>query len=195
MKRIFLVDFENVHTAGLKGIKTLTENDDVILFYSDKDEDAIAFIIELRDDIQYAKIVKNGQNALDFQLSSYLGFIIHKAVCENTLADTHFIIISKDSGYDCVISFWKKTPFVKHLKISPNITRTENIQTALMPTEPKADIATKSITLHQQKINEIMKKVKTLNDFHSALVKEFGTPQGGTLYKENKVKFKEKYNL
>jgi hypothetical protein len=40
-----------------------------------------------------------------------------------------------------------------------------------------------------------MKKVKTLNDFHIALVKEFGMSKGGMLYKENKVKFKEKYNL
>jgi hypothetical protein len=202
-KRIFLVDFENVHISGLRGIKMLSERDEIILLYSDKGEDSISVIKELREDIQYAKIVKNGQNALDFQLSSYLGFIINKAVCEETLADTQFFIISKDSGYDCVIGFWTKTVFVKHLNINPNISRAENIQKALTPTETNSSVAVKSVVevkpvaavkpiiAQQEKINEIMKRVKALNEFHSALVKEFGMPQGGALYKENKEKFKE----
>jgi hypothetical protein len=138
MKRIFLVDFENVHTGGLKDTKMLTEEDEIILFYSDSDEDSISFIRELRDDIQYAKIVKNGQNALDFQLSSYLGSIVQKAVYDGVLSDTQFVIISKDSGYDCVADFWMKSPFIKHLKISPNITRSENIQAFLTPIKSKS---------------------------------------------------------
>ncbi|MDR1070029.1 MAG: iron ABC transporter substrate-binding protein, partial [Gracilibacteraceae bacterium] len=73
LKRIFLVDFENVHIGGLKGIKSQSEQDDIVLFYSDNDADTIATIHELCDNIKYAKIVRNGPNALDFQLSSYLG--------------------------------------------------------------------------------------------------------------------------
>jgi hypothetical protein len=137
MKHIFLVDFENVHTGGLKGTKLLSEDDVLIIFYSENDTDSIDFIRELRDDIQYAKIVKNGQNALDFQLSSYLGFIIHKANCDGVLDSTQFIVISKDSGFDCVAGFWKNTPFVRHLKIKPNIIRSENIKAVLSPTKIK----------------------------------------------------------
>jgi hypothetical protein len=181
MKHIFLVDFENVHTGGLKGTKLLSEDDELIIFYSENDTDSIDFIRELRDDIQYAKIVKNGQNALDFQLSSYLGFIVHKALCDELLDNTQFVIVSKDSGFDCVAGFWKNTPFVKHLKIKPNIIRVENIQMAL--------------TTDKASIEDIINTSATLNDFHSALVKAYGMPVGDTIYKENKAKFKEIHNL
>ncbi|MDR0943747.1 MAG: hypothetical protein LBM41_04355 [Ruminococcus sp.] len=181
MKHIFLVDFENVHTGGLKGTKLLSDDDELIIFYSENDTDSIDFIRELRDDIQYAKIVKNGQNALDFQLSSYLGFIVHKAVCDDILENTQFVIVSKDSGFDCVAGFWKNTPFVRHLKINPDIIRADNIQAAL--------------TTDKTNIDEIIKTSETLNDFHSTVVKKYGMPLGGTIYNENKAKFKEIHNL
>jgi hypothetical protein len=146
MKHIFLVDFENVHIGGLKGTKLLSEDDELIIFYSENDTDSIDFIRELRDDIQYAKIVKNGQNALDFQLSSYLGFNIHKVVCDENLDNTQFVIVSKDTGFDCVAKFWNNSPFIKHLKIKPNIIRAENLQAVLKPpkTKPTSENAKKT---------------------------------------------------
>ena len=35
LKRLFLVDFENVKTDGLKDIKGVSENDSMIIFYSE----------------------------------------------------------------------------------------------------------------------------------------------------------------
>jgi hypothetical protein len=145
MKHIFLVDFENVHINGLKGIKSLTKDDEIVIFFSENGNETIEVIRELRDNIQYAKIVKNTQNALDFQLSSYLGYVVHKVECDKTLDDTQFVIVSKDTGFDCVIGFWKSTPFVKHLKINPNVVRVDTIKTALSPTKvkPTTDSTTK----------------------------------------------------
>jgi hypothetical protein len=177
MKHIFLVDFENVHIGGLKGIKSLTKDDEIVIFFSENGNDTIEIIKELRDDIPYAQIVKNSQNALDFQLSSYLGYIIHRAKCEGFLDNTQFVIVSKDNGFDCVAKFWNDSPFVKHLKIYPNIIRAENIQGALT-----ADKAT---------IEDIIGTSATLNDFHSAVVKKYGMPLGGTIYNDNKAKVKE----
>ncbi|MDR0933460.1 MAG: hypothetical protein LBM70_10660, partial [Victivallales bacterium] len=137
------------------------------------------------NEIQCAKIVKKRQNALDFQLSSYLGFLIHKAVCDQKLADTQFFIVSKDTGYDYVESFWEETPFVKNLKITPDITRVENIQKALTPPKPKTSAE------QQKKIDAVMKEETTPQGFNNALVKEFGSEQAGEFYKANKAKFKE----
>ena len=39
-------------------------------------------------------------NALDFQLSSYFGYLI------GTNVDNSFIIYSNDTGFDPVIDFW-----------------------------------------------------------------------------------------
>ena len=43
-----------------------------------------------------------GKNGLDFQLVSYLGYLLKSA------GKTEYIIISNDMGYDCVIHFWKE---------------------------------------------------------------------------------------
>ena len=32
--KIFLIDFENVHSDGLNGVDLLSENDEVVIFYS-----------------------------------------------------------------------------------------------------------------------------------------------------------------
>ena len=34
----FLIDLENVHSAGLRGSELLTEEDTIVLFYSDSNE-------------------------------------------------------------------------------------------------------------------------------------------------------------
>jgi hypothetical protein len=198
VKRIFLVDFENVHTGGLKGIKALSEQDDIFLFYSGDHNDSIALLRELRDDIRYAKIVKNGHNALDFQLSSFLGFTIKEAASEDKLANTELYIISKDSGYDAVVDFWTKTPFARYLGVNPSIARADNIHLALHPTEAKlpsdckqVTVVTRPIDKRQLRLDELIKSTQTYKDFHSALVKEFGMPDGSVLYKDNKKRFKE----
>ena len=43
-----------------------------------------------------------GNNALDFQLCTDLGYRVHD------IGDGEFIIVSNDTGYDAVVRFWKK---------------------------------------------------------------------------------------
>ena len=45
-----------------------------------------------------------GKNALDFQLATLLGYVIGS----NTEKDDEFIIVSKDTGFDAVVEFWKQ---------------------------------------------------------------------------------------
>ena len=105
-KKYYLVDYENVHKTGLYGIDELEKNDKVIIFYS-QHADKLPFslhsqIIETKADITYFEVDTVGKNALDFQLASYIGYIIGKhpkCIC---------YIISKDSGYENVCNFWRK---------------------------------------------------------------------------------------
>ena len=78
--RIFFVDFENVKISGLDGLLELNSTDEVFIFYSDK-ADGITFDVhknlnETKAKINLQKVEVGSKNALDFQLSSYLGFII-----------------------------------------------------------------------------------------------------------------------
>ena len=78
--RVFLVDYENVKTQGLNGISKLTESDTVCIFYSEN-ADNMTFglhrrLMETKANVQYQKVEVGYKNALDFQLSSYLGYVI-----------------------------------------------------------------------------------------------------------------------
>ena len=104
--KIFLVDFENVKSKGLTGIESLEENDKVIIFYSEN-SDTIRFemhrkVRESTADIQYLKVDVGGKNALDFHLSTLLGYLVSKNLY------THIFIISNDKGFDFLHDFWSR---------------------------------------------------------------------------------------
>lgn len=85
--KIYLVDFENVKSKGLQGIDNLTETDTVIIFYSEN-SDTINFemhqkVLTSKADIEYFKVNVGGKNALDFQLSTLLGYLVAKDTYTN----------------------------------------------------------------------------------------------------------------
>ncbi len=102
--KIYLVDFENVKSKGLEGIDKLTETDSVIIFFSEN-SDTLSFemhqkVLSSKADIEYFKVSVGGKNALDFQLSTLLGFMVAKEIY------THIFVISNDKGFDFLHSFW-----------------------------------------------------------------------------------------
>ncbi len=101
---IFLIDYENVRTAAFNGLEDLTEEDRVIIFYT-SNSDNLTFalmqrLIKAKAEINYLKVSCGGKNSLDFQLCSYLGFLI------GTNRDTRFCIISRDKGFSTMLSLW-----------------------------------------------------------------------------------------
>lgn len=120
-KTYYLVDYENVHKKGLYGIDELEKTDNVIIFYS-PNADKLPFslhsqIIETKAKITCFEVDTVGKNALDFQLSSYIGYIVgkhSKCMC---------YIISKDSGYENVCNFWRK--YGKKICLIPDISQSK----------------------------------------------------------------------
>lgn len=68
--------------------------------------EAVSFIT--RKNAKYKSIcVKNGtKDALDFQLSSVLGYMI--SIKKNA---AKYYIVSNDKGFDCLCTFWSKSKF------------------------------------------------------------------------------------
>ncbi|MDR0963995.1 MAG: hypothetical protein LBM60_05215 [Clostridium sp.] len=194
LKHIILVDYENVHTSGLKGIIQATSRDEIVIFYSDSHEKSIAFIRELCRDIQFAKIAKGGQNALDFQLSSYLGYRIHKAACKEELSGTEFMIISKDTGFDSVVKFWMSSPIIKQMGAQTAVVRAGSIEKAFAASQTAPFLRGLS-EAEQQKINEIMEKEASLSNFHMELCKEYGSERGRAFYYHSKGQFKKLHHV
>lgn len=124
--KTYLVDFENVKSKGLVGIDKLTADDNVIIFYSEN-SDTISFemhclVMKAKANVEYMKVRVGGKNALDFQLSTLLGYIVAKG------NNTHVFVISGDKGFDKLHDFWENTfPDSPECKVF----RTVNISSAL----------------------------------------------------------------
>lgn len=109
----YLVDFENVHSEGLKGVDNLDENDRVYLFYS-PNADSITFethfrLMRSKAQIEMFEAKRTGKNAIDFHLSSFLGYLLAKDETET------YFVVSKDNGYQYSFDFWRA--YFKEMKL------------------------------------------------------------------------------
>lgn len=112
----FLIDYENESERMLEGISivSLTENDEIIIFYSKR---VGRISMEMHQRLEkipakktYIKVETNSSNALDFQLVTYLGACIHNKPTRE------YYIISRDTDFDCVCKFWANyNVFVKRI--------------------------------------------------------------------------------
>lgn len=126
----YLVDLENTGLAGLSGLEELSAKDKVIVFYGTR-TGSIAFdkhveLTKAKADVTYTKTERVAKNYLDFQLVTYLGYLIGSG------QERVYYIISKDKGYDSCIEFWRKT----NKQIA--ITRCESLQKQKAVTQPTA---------------------------------------------------------
>ncbi|MCR5596556.1 MAG: hypothetical protein K6G19_00110 [Lachnospiraceae bacterium] len=119
----YLIDFENVNADYIRDFLDGytkydeygcpedpkyccdSEKDILVIFYSEHCPsiplDLVESLFEKGLMIRCKMATVGTKNALDFQLSSYLGFLIGS----NTRAEKYFII-SNDKGYDCLCDYW-----------------------------------------------------------------------------------------
>lgn len=110
IKSCYFIDYENVMSNGFKGIEALKKKDIVCIFYSNKANKMtmqdVAKIAKCKSKIYTFKVDIGYKNALDFQMISFLGFIIAKHQEKNI--QIPYYIISNDRGFNSTIEFWKK---------------------------------------------------------------------------------------
>ena len=120
---VYLVDFENVSSAGISGIQKLTKEDKVYIFYtvnaSNMSFAAHLNLLSSPAEVVYYNVASGGKNALDFQLASFLGYLI----CQGK--EKKFCIISNDRGFEYVKAFWERNGAAADISIfgAPSINR------------------------------------------------------------------------
>lgn len=216
----YFIDYENVHADGFTGAENLGENDVICVMYTEQSK---AFSLELVEKIarQSAKLESykagtGAKNSLDFQLASYLGYMIAK--CEGR--DDCFYIVSKDTGFNHLVDFWaernvtvKRVPnFMDEEKDTKVVVAAESVEE-----EPKAKAKAKTKTKGKSKVSdsnkatkeelmqylteeeysdkilEIFNSYKTRVAINNGLSKEFRDSQkSSAIYKKLKVLLKEK---
>ena len=99
---IFLVDFENTHASGFEGYHYLTDQDTLVVYYSDENSALQKGVVEdLKEKavhVRMVKLLKQHSNALDMYIASTTGMFLDtgEKIC----------IVSKDKGYAAVRDFW-----------------------------------------------------------------------------------------
>lgn len=109
-RRIYLIDYENVHDDGLDGFGLLTEMDTVYFFYSMQIKnipfDRHVEMMTSKAGVEFIKTGKTAKNYLDFQLTTYLGYLLGKG------EQGEIFIISKDHGFDSTVDFWLERGYI-----------------------------------------------------------------------------------
>lgn len=103
----FLIDFENVKEDGIVCSDKLTECDHIHIF-STENTPKITFntLARLNDADLNIHVVPCGKQSLDMHLVSYLGYLT--GLNNISQKNYKYIIVSKDSDYDNIISFFKQ---------------------------------------------------------------------------------------
>ena len=174
-----MIDYENVKLAGLKGIENLQEDDVVFLFYS---ENANTLTFSMHRKINSCKAqfnlteVKTGKaNALDFQLVTYLGYLIAMAPKNN------YFIVSQDKDRGLAVSLVSDLAGRDESKVEDQLTKDVR---NLVNDRATAD-----------KVTRIILKYKTKQGINNALVREFPSQdnkKASELYKAIKPLLKDK---
>ena len=183
---IYLVDFENVKSDGLNGINNLTSKDKVYIFYS-VNADKITFslhkkMVESEAKINFIKAEVGSKNSLDFQLVTYLGYLIN----ENKSED--FVLISNDNGYNSVVTFWQKKNYKVNLASDLSGTNMKQKKNSLL----KQVMETVEDKKEAELLTDYILKYKTKMGLNNAIVKVYGTTKGGKLYNQIKPLIQDK---
>lgn len=106
IQMLFLIDFENVGNAGMKGYDLLDSRDHVIIFYSDATRNIERRVVEAISScgciFEVCKLCQSGKNALDFYIVSRLGELIGGGF------EGVAVIVSRDGGFRAVQDYWEK---------------------------------------------------------------------------------------
>ena len=171
---IYLIDFENVSNGGFNGIETVDGKDTIILFYSEQRSTMSVTVHrrleETRAKKEYIAVKTGGKNALDFQLVTWLGWLI----AQNSEQD--YCIVSNDTGFDAAIDFWQKRQIHVSRSVDLNGVQIKAVRNRIQELLPqyKEDSG---------KILDTINKYKTKQGINNALVKMYGSEKAGVIYK------------
>ena len=102
----YMIDSENIGITWIPYLKeNIKKSDRVFLFYTDKSPsipcNELKTLASFISQIQTIYCHNETANALDFQLCSYLGYLIRGG------SKSFYCILTNDKGFDAAVSFWK----------------------------------------------------------------------------------------
>ncbi len=209
MNKTYLIDSENVGDCWIQLLGTVAPEDDILVFYTQKSPHmSYKNVILLKESAREPSFIEccEGNNALDFQLCTELGF----RICEDAARD--YIIVSNDNGFEAMVKYWRQRKVsVRRIQGKACAFETEPIRTesesaseepqppvaSPEPAEPamNAPEAAKPLT---PVIPDLAKEIlyivgkSSLQDLHEALQQLYETKEAQSIY--NAFKSDASYN-
>ncbi|MEE1411380.1 MAG: PIN domain-containing protein [Bulleidia sp.] len=194
--KLYMVDQENVGGSGIRGMSSLHSEDRVIIFCNHIMK-SVPFathieIVNCKAQVEYKVIERCGPNYLDFQLVTYLGYLI---------AQTHYeeiIIVSKDKGYEAVVDFWRDKGLKIHRQSNIKVEESRPKQKQSIP--GKADTKALKALLKEKvkltpaeykKVYAVFQESSEKMEFHEKLCHELGQDNGDKVYKALRQAFSQ----
>ena len=204
--KYFFIDYENIKQDALKGIERLSDEDKVIVFYSEYAQTmTIPMHLQInnsRAEFSFKEVQVGHKNDLDFQLATELGCLVGSGIGDE------YYIVSYDKGYQSVCRYWQeKDVCVKRIeslgegcpKKKPAPKKHREVPGAepaavQKPADKKANKKTqknqkKKDTLlsmvkelipdhgDAKRVADILRENTTKQDVNNALMKEFPSPE------------------
>lgn len=184
--KLYMVDQENVGGSGIHGMSSLHSEDKVIIFCNHIMK-SVPFathieIVNSKAQVEYKVIERCGPNYLDFQLVTYLGYLI---------AQTHYeeiVIVSKDKGYEAVVDFWRdkglrihRQSNIKEEESKPKQSKAVKPDTKVLKALLKDKV--KLTPAEYKKVYAVFQESSEKMEFHERLCRELGQDNGDKVYK------------
>lgn len=190
MKTHFFVDSENVGDNWITLLHTAASEDDILVFYTSKSPNMnYKNLITLKQSEKEVTFIEcySGNNALDFQLSTELGYRVKDR------GQDEFVILANDTGYDAVVKYWNDRGYsVKRInaKAIAALATPHMEEAKVVPSEGN-ETSANIIEDDAKEILVIIGKAN-LQLLHEALRQLYGTKKGRSIY--NAFKMDTAYN-
>lgn len=192
MSTYYLVDFENLHEDGLDITSGANASDYIYVFFTSNSPKISLDALANQKAMLKILHVPAGKQSLDMSLSSFLGSLVQNR-------ENKYVIVSDDTGYDCVISFWKSLGYNNISRIgskkvsspqSPNEKTVLNNRIAAILSEAKVD--TSIINYISSLVVKNFEVKSGKQNIYLAIIKKYGQKDGLRYYNLIKKEIKSK---
>ena len=207
IKTYYLIDYENVGSEGFKGCEKLRETDIINLFYTDNSR---KIDLDIINDHGESKLITHkvptGNQSADMHLGSYLGYLIGKE-CTGQDEEYKIVVISKDTGFDHIIEFWKTEKQLNEQSEKQSVKQSEN-QNTKKPKQKIIDMKAGTKKLQQELVlvldkagmpKEVVNYVSTTveknaedknrkQQIYRSIISKYGQTKGLNIYNHIKKK-------
>ena len=192
MRKIYFIDSENVGDNWISLLAAITAEDELLVFYTQKSPHMnYKNVILLKQSDAKIDFIEccEGNNALDFQLCTELGYRMKE------ISDEEFVIVSNDTGFDAVVKYWtQRNKAIR--RISGKACSSASAETTV--SEEVSNVSAKETETANNGIDDSAKEILyivgkgNLQYLHEALKQLYGDKKGKTIY--NAFKSDSAYN-